>query len=32
LEDLRDLKETVQRNGDKTLIPFAKVKKDLDID
>ncbi len=32
LEDRRDLKEAVQRNGDKPLIPLAKVKKDLDID
>ena len=32
LEDLRDLKEAVRRNGDKPLIPLAKVKKDLDID
>lgn len=32
LEDLRDLKEAVQRNGDKSLIPLAKMKKDLDID
>ena len=31
LEDLRDLKEAVQRNGEKPLIPLAKVKKDLDI-
>ena len=32
LEDLRDLKEAVQRNGDRPLIPLAQVKKDLDID
>ncbi len=32
LEDLRDLKEAVQRNGDKPLIPLGKVKKDLDLD
>ena len=32
LEDLRDLKEAVQLNGDKPLIPLAKVKTDLDID
>jgi hypothetical protein len=32
LEDLRDLKEAVQRNGDKPLIPLVKVKKDLDLD
>ena len=32
LEDLRDLKEAVQRNGDKSLIPLAQVKKDLDLD
>jgi len=32
LENLRDLKEAVQRNGDKPLIPLAKVKKDLEID
>jgi hypothetical protein len=31
LEDLRDLKEAVQCNGDKPLIPLAKVKKDLGI-
>lgn len=31
LEDLRDLKEAVKRNGDKPLIPLAKMKKDLDI-
>ena len=31
LEDLRDLKEAARRNGDKPLIPLAKVKKDLDI-
>jgi len=31
-EDLRDLKEAVQRNGDKPLIPLVKVKKDLDLD
>ena len=27
LEDLRDLKEAVKQNGDKRLIPFAKVKR-----
>jgi hypothetical protein len=32
LEDLHDLKQAVQRNGDKPLIPLAKVKKELDID
>jgi hypothetical protein len=32
IEDLRDFKEAVQRNGDKPLIPLAKVKKDLDLD
>lgn len=32
LEDLRDLKAAVQRNGDKPLIPLAKLKKDLDLD
>ena len=32
LEDLSDLKEAVQRNGNKLLIPLAKVKKDLAID
>jgi len=31
LEDLRDLKEAVQFNGDKLLIPLAKVKTDFDI-
>jgi hypothetical protein len=28
LEDLRDLTEAIQRNGDKPLIPWAKVKRD----
>ena len=32
LEDLRDLKDAFQRNGDKPLIPLARVKKDLDVD
>ena len=32
LEDLRDLKDAVRQNGGKPLIPWAKVKKDLDID
>ena len=32
LEDLRDLKEAVRHNGDRALIPLAKVKKDLGID
>ena len=32
LEDLHDLKQAVQRNGDKPLIPLAKVKKELNID
>jgi hypothetical protein len=32
LEDLRDLKLAIRRNGDKPLIPLAKVKKDVDID
>jgi len=32
LEDLRDLKEAVQGNGDRPLIPLARVKKDVDID
>ena len=31
LEDLRDLKDAVRRNGDKPLIPLAKVKRELDI-
>ncbi len=31
LEDLRDLKDAVKRNGDRPLIPLAKVKKDVDI-
>ncbi len=32
LEDLRDLGEAIQRNGDKPLIPLAKVKRDFDVD
>jgi hypothetical protein len=32
LEDLRDLKEAVQRNGDQPLIPWAEVKKDLELE
>jgi hypothetical protein len=32
LEDLCYLKEVVQRNGDRPLIPLAKVKEDLGID
>ena len=32
LEDLRDLREAIQRNGDRPLIPLAKVKKGLDLD
>jgi hypothetical protein len=28
LEDLRDLREAIQRNGDRPLIPWAKVKRD----
>ncbi len=31
LKDLRDLKDAVKRNGDRPLIPLAKVKKDVDI-
>jgi len=32
LEDLRDLKEAVNKNGNQPLIPIAQVKKDLDLD
>ncbi len=32
LEDLRDLKVAVQRNRDKSLIPLAKIKNELDLD
>jgi archaellum component FlaC len=32
VEDLEDLKEAVQRNGDKPLLPLAKLKKHLNID
>ena len=32
LEDLYDHREAVQRNGDKPLIPLARVKKYLDLD
>ena len=32
LEDRLDLREAVRRNGDKPLIPLAKVKKDLAIE
>ncbi len=32
LQDLHDLKQAIQRNGDKPLIPLAKVKKELNID
>ncbi len=32
LEDLRDLNDAVRRNGTKPLIPWAKVKKQLDLD
>jgi hypothetical protein len=32
LADLRDLKEALQRNGDQPLIPWAKVKKDLELE
>jgi len=31
LEDLRDLREAVCQNGGKPLIPWAMVKKDLEI-
>ncbi len=31
LEDLRELNEAVRRNGAKPLIPWSKVKKQLDI-
>jgi hypothetical protein len=31
LEDLRDLREAVRQNGGKPLIPWARVKKDLEI-
>ena len=32
LEDLRDLNEAVRRNGTKPLIPWTKVKKQLDLE
>jgi hypothetical protein len=32
LEDLRDLNIAIQRNGDKPLVPLAKVKKDLGLE
>jgi hypothetical protein len=32
LEDLRDLNEAVRRNGTEPLIPWAKVKKQLDLE
>jgi hypothetical protein len=30
-EDLRDLKQAIQKNGDRPLIPWAQVKKELKI-
>jgi len=30
LEDLRDLNDAIQRNGDKPLIPLAKIRKELE--
>lgn len=32
LDDLRDLKEAIQRNGDKPLIPWAQVRRDLELE
>ncbi|HTD43546.1 MAG TPA: hypothetical protein VK687_05170 [Bryobacteraceae bacterium] len=32
LEDLRDLREEIERNGDKALIPWTRVKRELNID
>jgi hypothetical protein len=31
LEDLRDLKDAIRFNGDRPLIPWTKVKRDLEI-
>jgi hypothetical protein len=31
LEDLRDLKEAFKRNGNQPLVPWARVKKELNI-
>jgi len=31
LEDLRDLREAVRKNGDTPLIPWSRVKKELEI-
>ena len=32
LEDLRDLEEAIADNGDKPLIPWERVKTDLELD
>jgi len=32
LEDLRDLRAAVRRNGEKKLIPWTKVKSELGVD
>ena len=32
LEDLRDLREAIERNVDKALIPWTRVKRELNID
>jgi mRNA-degrading endonuclease RelE of RelBE toxin-antitoxin system len=32
LEDLRDLNDAVRRNNGKPLLPWTKVKKDLELD
>ncbi len=32
LEDLRDLNDAIQRNGDKPLILLARIKKDLELE
>jgi hypothetical protein len=32
LEDLRDLKDAIRRNGGSPLIPWTRVKRELNID
>ena len=32
LEDFRDVKEAIRRNGNRPLIPWSKVKKELGIE
>jgi hypothetical protein len=32
IEDLRDLEEAIAENGDKPLIPWEQVKRELEID